>query len=121
MDPFPDFRIKGKELVIDFNDSLRSNTTYTINISAAVKDITENNVLPDFQYVFSTGDYIDSFYFTGRVVDAEKGELAEGVDPLVVSELLSAYAWQVTLTGRPPPPRSEIETVVRHILGPVAK
>ena len=60
---------------------------------------------------------------TARLIEraGTRGELAEGVDPLVVSELLSAYAWQVTLTGRQPPPRSEIERVVRHILGPVAK
>ncbi len=83
MDPFPDFKVKGKELVIDFKDSLRTNTTYTINISAAVKDITEGNVLPDFQYVFSTGDHIDSFYITGRVVEAENGELIENVLVLV--------------------------------------
>lgn len=79
MVPFPSFKIKGKELVIEFEDSLRSNTTYTINITAAVKDLTESNVLPDFQYVFSTGDYLDSFIVTGRVVEAEKGELIEGV------------------------------------------
>lgn len=94
MDPFPDFRIKGKELIIDFQDSLRSNTTYTINISAAVKDITESNVLPDFQYVFSTGDYIDSFYFTGRVVEAEKGELAEGVLVLVYDVLEDSVVYK---------------------------
>lgn len=94
MDPFPNFKIKGKELIIDFQDSLRSNTTYTINISAAVKDITESNVLPDFQYVFSTGDYIDSFYFSGRVVAAEKGELAEGVLVLVYDVLEDSVVYK---------------------------
>lgn len=79
MQPFPEFQVKGKELVITFKDSLRSNTTYTINISAAVKDITENNAVPDFQYVFSTGEFLDSFFITGKVVDAEKGLPAEDV------------------------------------------
>ncbi len=79
MEPFPEFVIKGKELQITFKDSLRSNTTYTINIAAAVKDITENNAVPSFQYVFSTGDYVDSLFVTGRVVDAEKGGGVEGV------------------------------------------
>ncbi len=94
MDPFPEFKIKGKELVIDFKDSLRSNTTYTINITAAVKDITESNVLPDFQYVFSTGDYLDSFFVSGRVVEAEKGELAEGVLVLVYDVLEDSVVYK---------------------------
>lgn len=83
MDPFPDFKIKGKELLITFKDTLRTNTTYTINISAAVKDITEANVLEDYQYVFSTGEYLDSFFISGKIVDAELATPAEGVLVLV--------------------------------------
>lgn len=94
MEPFPAFRIKGKELIIDFKDSLRANTTYTINITAAVKDITESNVLPDFQYVFSTGDYLDSFFVEGRVVEAEKGELAEGVLVLLYDVLEDSVVYK---------------------------
>jgi len=83
MDPFPEFKIKGKELLITFKDTLRTNTTYTINISAAVKDITEANVLDDYQYVFSTGEYLDSFSVSGKIVDAELATPAEGVLVLV--------------------------------------
>jgi uncharacterized protein (DUF2141 family) len=94
MVPFPSFRVKGKELIIEFQDSLRSNTTYTINITAAVKDLTESNVLPDFQYVFSTGDYLDSFIVTGRVVEAEKGELIEGVLVLLYDVLEDSVVYK---------------------------
>jgi hypothetical protein len=94
MVPFPSFRIKGKELIIEFQDSLRSNTTYTINITAAVKDLTESNVLPDFQYVFSTGDYLDSFFVSGRVVEAEKGEFAEGVLVLLYDVLEDSVVYK---------------------------
>ncbi len=94
MDPFPDFVVKGKELVITFKDSLRSSTTYTINITAAVKDITESNVLPDFQYVFSTGDYLDSFFVSGRVVDAELGIPAEGVLILLYDQLNDSVVYK---------------------------
>jgi hypothetical protein len=94
MVPFPSFRIKGKELIIEFQDSLRSNTTYTINITAAVKDLTESNVLPDFQYVFSTGDYLDSFFVSGRVVEAEKGEYSEGVLVLLYDVLEDSVVYK---------------------------
>jgi uncharacterized protein (DUF2141 family) len=66
----PDIRVKNKALHIKFNDTLRSNTTYTINFGNAIRDITEGNILGNFQFVFSTGDYIDSLSVIGKVTEA---------------------------------------------------
>lgn len=60
-------------------DSLRSNTTYTINFGDELKDLNENNKLVNFRYVFSTGAYLDSLNFQGVVLDAEKKSPVEGV------------------------------------------
>ena len=66
----PSYRIKGKKLIIDLGFDLKDSTTYTINFGDAIKDITEGNVTKNFNYVFSTGNYIDSLSFKGQVQDA---------------------------------------------------
>ena len=66
----PNYRIKGKKLIIGLEGKLKDSTTYTINFGDAIKDITEGNVTKNFNYVFSTGSYIDSLTFKGRVQDA---------------------------------------------------
>lgn len=70
LSPNPNYRIKGKKLIIDLGGSLKDSTTYTINFGDAIKDITEGNVTKNFNYVFSTGRYIDSLSFKGKVYDA---------------------------------------------------
>ncbi|MBB78711.1 MAG: hypothetical protein CL844_06885 [Crocinitomicaceae bacterium] len=60
---------KGKKLFLDWNDSLDPNTTYSIYLNNAIVDLTEGND-SIIQYVFSTGDYIDSLSYSTRVVDA---------------------------------------------------
>ena len=66
----PSYRIKGKKLIIGLGGELKDSTTYTINFGDAIKDITEGNVTKNFNYVFSTGSYIDSLSFKGKVHDA---------------------------------------------------
>ncbi|MBD3638298.1 MAG: Ig-like domain-containing protein [Crocinitomicaceae bacterium] len=65
----PDIEAKNKKLTITFNEELEENTTYTITFNGAIQDITEKNDSV-FQFVFSTGDYIDSLSVTGQVKDA---------------------------------------------------
>ena len=76
----PDIKVKGKSLLIELKDSLKKNTTYTLNFGNSIRDITENNAIDNFQYIFSTGSYIDSLSFCGTVKNAfdlraEKGIL----------------------------------------------
>lgn len=66
----PSYRIKGKKLIIGLGEDLKDSTTYTINFGDAIKDITEGNVTKNFSYVFSTGSYIDSLSFKGKIYDA---------------------------------------------------
>ena len=67
----PKYRMKGKKLIISFEEPLMENTTYTLNFYGAIQDINENNPYPGYSYVFSTGDSIDSLYLTGLVQDCE--------------------------------------------------
>lgn len=66
----PDFVIREKTLIIRFHESLKPNVTYTITMNEAVKDITEGNAMPSEQFVFSTGDYMDSCMISGVLKDA---------------------------------------------------
>lgn len=65
----PKFRMKGKTLVVYFEEDLDPDRTYTLDITGAVADNNEGNMFPGFTFVFSTGDRIDSMMVTGIVQD----------------------------------------------------
>lgn len=69
---------KGKKLIIQFEDSLKANTTYSLNFGNAIVDNNEGNPLADFQYVFSTGEKLDSLKISGVVKDAFTQKPVEG-------------------------------------------
>jgi hypothetical protein len=60
----------SKYITIKFNDSLRANTTYSLNFGQSVQDNNEGNPYKQFKYIFSTGTYIDSLSLKGRIKDA---------------------------------------------------
>ncbi|MDA0677687.1 MAG: Ig-like domain-containing protein [Bacteroidetes bacterium] len=55
---------------IQLLDTLLENTTYSINFGNALVDNNEENPYPFLQYVFATGDKIDSLSLKGAVRDA---------------------------------------------------
>jgi hypothetical protein len=63
-------KVRSKSIIINIEDTLQPNTTYSIYFGNAINDITENNVLTDFYFVFSTGPYLDSLSFQGKVISA---------------------------------------------------
>jgi hypothetical protein len=60
---------------IRIKDTLEPNTTYSINFGNALRDINEGNVLKDFTYLFSTGTTIDQNTISGKVIQAETGNI----------------------------------------------
>lgn len=73
----------SKVLKVKFNDTLRANTTYSINFGNSIEDNNENNTFTNFKYVFSTGSFIDSLKVTGRVKDALKGEIDNNISVML--------------------------------------
>ena len=73
----PDIKLSNKTLVIRFKESLKPNTTYTIDLGNAVKDLHEGNVFKDYQYTFSTGEVLDTLTLAGEVLDAETRKAVE--------------------------------------------
>ncbi len=67
----PDISTDGKKLIINFNkQTLLPNTTYRFYFGKAIIDMTEANALQNFEYVFSTGNNIDSLKVKGTVLNA---------------------------------------------------
>lgn len=66
----PDVRLKDKAVKINLKNELAPNTTYTINFGKSISDLNEGNLLPDFEFVFSTGDQIDSLSVAGKALNA---------------------------------------------------
>ena len=65
----PKTSIKGKSIVVTFEEPLDSNTTYSLNFGNAIVDNNESNPLPFFTYTFSTGTTIDTMMLSGNVYD----------------------------------------------------
>ena len=75
----PDIKATGKKIVVELQDSLVPNTTYTIDFSDAISDNNEGNPMGSYTYSFSTGERIDTFEVSGYVLDASNLEPIKGI------------------------------------------
>jgi hypothetical protein len=64
---------KLRTLTVRIKDTLQPNTTYALNFGNAIRDVNEGNILKNFTYVFSTGNYLDSMELYGNVLVASTG------------------------------------------------
>ena len=71
----PDIKAGGKSIDIELKDSLKANTTYTVDFS----DNNEGNPLGNYTYSFSTGEHIDTMEVSGWVLAAENLEPVKGI------------------------------------------
>lgn len=90
----------NKYVEITIKDTLAANTTYTLNFGQGIVDNNEENPLPFFTYVFSTGDYIDSLELTGVITDAFNKKVDEFVS-VMLYKIDSSYT-DSTLYQKPP-------------------
>ena len=74
-----DIKATGKKIGIQMKDSLKPNTTYTIDFSDAIKDNNEGNPMGNYTYSFSTGDHIDTLEVAGTVLSAQDLEPVKGI------------------------------------------
>jgi hypothetical protein len=63
-------KIKGKSIIIKFEEELKTNTTYTFNFGSSIVDLNEGNVLDSNVFVFSTGTFVDSLEVHGILKNA---------------------------------------------------
>lgn len=84
-----DYSAKNKTFKLHFKDTLQENTTYVVNFNGAIVDITEGND-SIFQFVFSTGNYIDSLKIQGQVKNAYSNQVVDNC-------LIALYPYQSQL------------------------
>lgn len=83
----PEVKARGKHLIVQFEDTLRENTTYTLDFGNAVCDFTERNPLANYTFAFSTGPVIDTLQLSGYVFDARNLNPVKGITVGVYSNL----------------------------------
>lgn len=81
VDEMVNYKVRRKNLIITLPDSLEENTTYTINFGKGLVDYNEGNPILNYNYVFATGNELDSLSISGSVkngftksFDAKKDE-----------------------------------------------
>ena len=75
----PEVKVSGKRITVALQDSLKPNTTYTIDFSDAITDNNERNPLGNYTYSFSTGNRIDTMEVAGYVLEAQNLEPIKGI------------------------------------------
>lgn len=66
----PEVRAIGKKIRLVYKDTLKENTTYTVDFGNAIQDNNENNPLGNYSFSFSTGKTLDSLEIYGTLLDA---------------------------------------------------
>lgn len=111
----PEFKTKGHGLVVKLKDTLQPATTYLFQFKNAIADFNEGNFLPSFEYVFSTGNIIDSMTIRGRVEDAftrkpvdekvsvlayARSQMADTLGDSIVAKVQPMYMTRLDKEGR---------------------
>lgn len=82
----PKYKLKGKSVVVYFEDDLDSNKTYTLDVTNAIADNNEGNMYPGYTLVFSTGDTIDTMMVTGIVQDCNTLQPIKGATVMLYKD-----------------------------------
>ncbi len=70
-------QVRKKSVVAEFDEELKDSTTYTFYFQNSIKDLNEGNILENYQFVFSTGAFVDSLSVTGNVYNSFTMEAPE--------------------------------------------
>lgn len=83
----PEIKVTGKKIHVELFDSLKPNTTYSIDFADGIVDNNEGNPLGDYCFRFSTGDAIDTLEVSGYVLNADNLEPVKGMTVGLHSDL----------------------------------
>lgn len=75
----PEIKTSGRRIIVELQDTLKSNTTYSIDFADAIVDNNEGNPMGNFAFTFSTGEQIDSMEVSGTVLNAQDLEPIKGI------------------------------------------
>ncbi|MBR2360792.1 MAG: Ig-like domain-containing protein [Bacteroidaceae bacterium] len=83
----PEIKTSGKRVIVELVDSLKPNTTYSIDFGDAITDNNEGNPMGQFAFTFSTGNAIDSMEVAGTILNAENLEPIKGMQVGLYADL----------------------------------
>lgn len=83
----PEIKASGRKVVVGLVDSLKPNTTYTIDFADAIVDNNEGNPLGNYAFTFSTGTTIDTMEVSGTVLGASDLEPVKNIQVGLHSDL----------------------------------
>ena len=75
----PEIKASGKRVIVELQDTMKQNTTYSIDFGDAITDNNEGNPMGQFAFTFSTGSVIDSMEVGGTALDASNLEPVKGM------------------------------------------
>ncbi|MEI6816513.1 MAG: Ig-like domain-containing domain [Bacteroidota bacterium] len=87
MEKQPDIKFNKKRITLKFKEKFKDSTTYNINFGNSISDNHEGNVRDGFQYVFSTGAYVDSLSLSGRCLFAKDLKAEKGILVMLYRDL----------------------------------
>ena len=73
----PQIKMKGKTLIVEFQEALKKGSTYSLDFKDAVADNNEKNPIDNLRFSFSTGTSFDSLRVSGYVKNAFNQEPVE--------------------------------------------
>ncbi|HAA16136.1 MAG TPA: hypothetical protein DCE41_32300 [Cytophagales bacterium] len=73
----PSYTIKGETVTLKMESPLADSTTYVFNFRESIKDVTQGNPVEGLALSFSTGNFIDSMYVEGIVIDPYNNKVIE--------------------------------------------
>jgi len=92
----PDITVKGKTLIVELDkeETLKPNTTYFMSFGNAIQDLNENNAIENFNYIFSTGTFIDSLSLAGKVQNGFNQSTEKGILAVLYSDLSDSAVYK---------------------------
>lgn len=75
----PIVRAAGRKIIIELKDTLKDNTTYTVDFTNSISDNNEKNIFENYSFAFSTGPVIDTLEVSGTLLNAENLEPMGGI------------------------------------------
>lgn len=83
----PEIKANGKRVIVELQDTLKPDMTYTIDFGDAITDNNEGNPMGQFAFTFSTGNVIDSMEVAGTILDASNLEPVKGMQVGLYADL----------------------------------
>jgi len=83
----PDITMRGKKVVVKFEEEFRKDVTYSMKFFNTISDFNEGNILKDYEFVVATGNQIDTLQVYGHVWDSQTLKPMENMFVMIYSDL----------------------------------